>query len=66
MVCRYHQLCRQRMSAFQIYYHSFEQISSHFAFCPIAQSVLTALPRSAPYSHSLMLGSRSKTVLSHG
>lgn len=47
MVCQYHQLCWQRMSAFQIYYCYFEQISSHFAFFPIAQTTLIVIPHSS-------------------
>lgn len=41
MVCQYHQLCRQRMSAFQIYCCYFEYISSRFTF--FAQSTLSLL-----------------------
>lgn len=55
MVCQYHRLCWQRMSAFQIYYCYFEQISSHFAFFPIAQTTLIVIPHSS-CSQSLTMG----------
>lgn len=53
MVCQYHQLRRQRMSAFQIYCCYFECISSHFTF--FAQSTLIVILYS-PCSHIQIMG----------
>lgn len=52
MVCQYHQLCRQRISAFLIYYCYFGEISSHFAFCPVVPPTFAVLPCSATYFES--------------